>query len=167
MNKTRLFSYQDVASRLRYDPESGSFFRVKTTRRDRKAGDLVAGHVNNVGYVVINLFQRPMLAHRLAYLLMTGHWPKDQIDHINRDRTDNRWSNLRPATLAQNNANAVKSAIRQLPVGVTRIAGSRRYKAEISVKGRTVYLGSFERPDEASQAYSEAKVKFHGPFGPQ
>lgn len=166
MNKTAALSFSDYSVVLRYDPDTGRFFRLKDGPGGRKTGDEVQGTVNSTGYVVLNFFRRPALAHRIAWLLMTGDWPVNQIDHINRSRTDNRWANLRPATIAQNNANAVKTRPRQLPTGVKQHPRDKLFYATISVKNKDVHLGCFRCPEEAHSAYLVAKEKFHGPFSP-
>ena len=90
-----------TAARLRkmlhYDPETGVFTRLWTGN--------VTGCPDAKGYLRIAADGRSYRAHRLAVLYMTGAWPSEQIDHINQVRTDNRWSNLRPATNGENGAN--------------------------------------------------------------
>ena len=124
------------------------------------------GTVNSAGYIVVSLLGRPVLAHRIAFMLMNGKWPNSQIDHINRVRVDNRWANLREATLAQNNVNATRSIKRDLPTGVSRTRGSSRFSATISINGRNKHLGSFPTAQAASAAYKAAKLKLHGEFSP-
>jgi hypothetical protein len=77
---------------LSYDPKTGMFtWRIRSARRVH-IGD-VAGGVNGRGYLTIRVDGRQYLAHRLAFLHMTGSWPKkEHIDHINMDRADNRWA---------------------------------------------------------------------------
>ena len=66
-------------------------------------GGKPTGWVCANGYVYVTTpFGKKVLAHRLAWLLHTGHWPTDDIDHINRDRKDNRICNLRVLTRSQN-----------------------------------------------------------------
>jgi hypothetical protein len=91
-----------TAERLRelldYDPETGVFTRRITTGRNRrwKAGDKVSGRPSaTTGYLGIGIGKRRYAAHRLAWLWMTGEWPKNLMDHRDCDRTNNRWVNLR------------------------------------------------------------------------
>lgn len=167
MNKTAALSFIDYSFVLRYDPTAGRFFRLKNGRAGRKIGDEVLGTVNSSGYIVLNFFRRPVLAHRIAWLLMTGAWPPDQIDHVNRIRTDNRWENLRSATLAQNNANVIKKGRhRSLPMGVKQNPRDKLFYATISVANKDTHLGCFRTSEQAHSAYLSAKEKFHGPFNP-
>jgi hypothetical protein len=97
-----------TAERLRelfnYDPGTGVFTRRVRTANCVKVGD-VTGHRQTAGYIQISVDRRPRLAHRIAWCMMTGESPKTQIDHINLDKADNRWCNLREATQSQNFAN--------------------------------------------------------------
>ena len=86
---------------LSYNRTTGLFLRK------RKDGSWTpTGGVNaSIGYRVIGIGHRPYLAHRLAFVLMTGAWPADTVDHINGDRTDNRWANLRDVPMRVNAEN--------------------------------------------------------------
>ena len=77
---------------LRYDPETGEFHSLPRQGWRRKCGSM------SKGYLRIKIDGHSYLAHRLAWLWMTGEWPDDEVDHRNRIKTDNRWSNYRPAT---------------------------------------------------------------------
>src|ERR1700719_1662744 len=89
---------------LSYDPETGVFRWLVRKRQNVKAGD-VAGSFDGCGYCKISIDRRAYKAHRLAWLYMTGEWPPAEIDHINMNRADNRFANLRLATRHQNMAN--------------------------------------------------------------
>jgi hypothetical protein len=99
-----------TAERLReilgYDPETGLFTRLVRTGRIR-AGE-VAGTAHSRGYRSIVIDGRVYLSHRLAWLYVHGEWPPEQIDHINRNRADNRLVNLRAAKQSQNNVRAAE-----------------------------------------------------------
>ncbi len=97
--KNPLPSIDELRADFRYDPESGQI----TGPKGRTIGTAFVK-----GYVMVSL-KTPtghmnMTAHRLAFALMTGQWP-NIVDHINRDRSDNRWSNLRDVTQRENAKN--------------------------------------------------------------
>jgi hypothetical protein len=154
------------AARLRelvvYDPETGVM-----TRRVKvgcaSAGALF-GTSSRRGYLIGSLGNRLYSVHRLAWLYMTGNWPCGEVDHINGNRADNRWSNLRDVSKAENMQN-VKSARRDnlatglLVVGFDKRDG--RYRAKIGVDGKQKYLGSFATAEEAHEAYLSAKRQLH------
>jgi HNH endonuclease len=88
-----------VRELLDYDPNSG-IFRWRVCRGPVKTGD-IADNVDSHGYVRIEINGRSYKARRLAFLIMRGRWPADEIDHINRNPVDNRWCNLREASHAE------------------------------------------------------------------
>lgn len=150
---------------LDYSPETGVFvWRVDRSPR-HKAG-MEAGSLNTKGYVQIMIDQRNYLAHRLAWLYMTGLWPDDQVDHINHDKTDNRWSNLRPANDSQNQQNKPptrRSGSSGL-LGVTWSKAAGKWASQIKIEGRRIHLGLHETKEAAHQAYVNAKRELH-PYG--
>lgn len=149
---------------LSYDPETG-VFRWRVARGGMRAGD-VAGSTIGAGYVYISIDDHPYLAHQLAWLLMTGEWPQTTVDHRDRDKTNNRWSNLRPATKGQQlmNRTAPKnntSGVR----GVTWDAARQRWKAFISVNHRQIDLGRHRDKEAAIAARAAAEREHFGEFG--
>lgn len=93
---------------LDYDPASGVFTRKVSKSSNAQVGQ-VAGSVDKRGYIVIRIDGELYKAHRLAHLYMTGEFPPDQIDHINRIKSDNRWKNLRLANGSQNQMNSTRN----------------------------------------------------------
>lgn len=152
---------------LEYDPETGVFrWRVAAGRWGRIPAGTVAGSVSKVhGYIHIHLDGVVQNAHRLAWLYTTGEWPKDQIDHVNRDRADNRFCNLREATTAQNmeNKRRYRSNTSGHP-GVHWRSFCGLWQARIGIAGKRVSLGHWPTVEEAAAAYVAAKAQMH-PFG--
>jgi hypothetical protein len=142
---------------VNYDADTG-LFTWKTTRRGCKVGNRV-GCVAKNGYIVIRLDDALYLAHRLAWLYVYGSWPKEQIDHINRTRGDNRLSNLREVSNAENAQNKRTKANKSGFAGVRR--ENSKWLAEIKVKYKLIRIGLFASPEEAHQAYINAKRKYH------
>lgn len=151
---------------LDYDPDTG----VLTWRTDRRggayAGD-VAGSlkptVQGQRYLTVMIDGRRYLAHRIAWLIQTGSFPEHQIDHVNMDGTDNRWSNLRKATGSQNQAN--RRAPRSNTTGYKGVVRSgQRFCAQVYANGKRYHLGTFDTLEEAHQAYKEGVTKHHGKF---
>lgn len=106
------------------------------------------------------------LAHRLAWLYSYGKWPVNTIDHINGDGLDNRVINLRDVTPEINHQNHYRrsSTRKGLPVGVGATKGRKHgaYTAKFTIRGKQIYLGRFDTPAEASDAYQEAKDQHLG-----
>jgi hypothetical protein len=123
----------------------------------------VAGGPDAYGYVQISLAGKRWKAHRLAFLYMTGFVPSSDVDHINRDKADNRWANLRPAGRAQNMANM--GARRTSKSGIRGVCYTTRgWKAQIKVAGRNRHIGYFGSAEAAGAAYSRAAAEAFGEF---
>ena len=119
------------------------------------------------GYIYLEVDGKPYMAHRLAWFYMTGIMPGKQIDHINRNKIDNRFENLREATHGQNRANSKNNNPNGLK-GVRRLPwmkdGTKCWQAKITHEKKQIYLGCFHTKEEAHQAYCKAAKKLHGDF---
>lgn len=91
----------DVLNNYEYDPETGEIFK-KLKKSLKKIG-----FIDSRGYISITHKGIMIKAHRLAYALYYGEWPKNELDHVNRIKTDNRISNIRDANRYVNNQNRV------------------------------------------------------------
>lgn len=148
---------------LSYDPQTGEFkWAVAPGRGAVRVGD-IAGRKSNNGYRQIGLGGRIYLAHRLAWLVVYGEWPKCQIDHINGIKDDNRISNLRDVTIAQNSHAIFKPQPNNRTGfrGVTFNKWIGKFHAKITKAGKTLFLGYFRTAEEASAAYLSAKQQIH------
>ena len=150
---------------LHYEPETGVF----TWRVSRQGGSATvgkeAGGESVFGYVSIKIDGRRYFAHRLAFLYILGRFPEEQVDHINRDRSDNRWKNLREATASENQRNVSSWSTNTSGYkGVTFIARLSKYQAQIRHNSKYIYLGIFDCPQEAASAYNAAARELHGDF---
>lgn len=151
---------------ISYEPETGHFRRLKAIGNRFKVGE-IAGTVNQQGYVRIMMFGMGFQAHRLAFYFMTGELPNDdlEVDHINGDRSDNKWENLRLVTHAVNmqNSRTPKHNTSGHP-GVRYVKANQKWAARISVNGRMLQLGEYAEKQDAIESYLEAKRKMHEGF---
>jgi hypothetical protein len=131
-----------------------------------KYAGCVAGCVHGSGYLQIKIDYRSYRAHRLAWVFQTGTWPKDQIDHINLDKADNRFCNLREATPPQQGANrCTQSNNKSGWKGVAWDKRKRKWQVAIRNGGKhPVHLGYFDKPQHAAAVYHAAALWFKGPF---
>ena len=151
----------DIKRELIYDPDTGVFTN-RIHRHTRSKLGAKAGYENTIGYLIIQVAGFKFQAHRLAWLYMTGKWPENQIDHINRKRNDNRFSNLRDATASQNIQNSSDSTKNTSGVrGVTWSKHCNKWQAQIFVLGKCKYLGLFDSKEEAAAVRKAAVEKFH------
>jgi len=150
---------------LHYDPETGLWvWLVDANRRWAKAGS-IAGKLCK-GAIIITFKGRGYFAHRLAFLYMTGKWPKDEVDHRDLDASNNRWKNLREATHAQNMRNVrLKSNVTGFKgVYVYKHKGGKKFFSQIMFEGVVHWLGIYDTSGEASLAYTKAAQELHGDF---
>lgn len=164
-----------------YSPDSGAFVFLprpeqmfKTYRAwsifQKKSLGKVAGWRNALGYWTINVDGKPQLAHRMAWLWMTGEMPADEVDHINGDRSDNRFANLRSVTKVENCHN--QSLHHANKTGVSGVMWDKRrgaWRAEIKSNDRVIYLGQFKTIEEAAAARKGAMkaLGWHSGHGKQ
>ena len=155
----KTFPAAAVLPRFTYDPATGFIF----SRLGRRVGAR-----DEEGYVRVAFkFSGKLVkfrAHRLAWLAMRGEWPLLDIDHINGDRQDNRWQNLREAsraTNAENQRKAKRGTISGL-LGVSFAKDTGRWAAQIQVQGKNKNLGRrFPTAEAAHAAYLQAKRQLH------
>lgn len=154
----------DVRRRFIYDPETGVFRHRMDNLPGGKAGQL-AGSVNRDGYVNMSIGRKSIHAHRLAWLYVFGSLPNGMLDHIDGNRSNNRLSNLRLVTPAQNAFN--KSACQRNKCGVKGVSwskGRRAWIAQIGIGYWRKNLGAFDTIAEASAAYTAAAEQFFGEY---
>jgi hypothetical protein len=108
---------------------------------------------------------RRVYAHRVAWASMTGAWPKRQVDHINSDRADNRWENLRAANPSENGGNqGIRKNNTSGAKGVSWYKRDSVWTAHIKFNFKKIHLGRFRRLEDAAEAYRAAAVKYFGEF---
>lgn len=145
---------------LHYSPETGVFTRLHGLGKGGAAGSVSCVH----GYMNISIGGKLYRAHRLAWLYMTGAWPKGEIDHLNGKKADNRWENLRDVSHVINMQNQRFAHCKNKSSGILGVSldpRRNRWSSRICVRGRTFFLGYFNTPDEAQAAYLNAKRSMH------
>jgi hypothetical protein len=148
---------------LHYDPDTGVFTRLKGWGKKSPAGKKL-GSIDAAGYVVFSIEGVQDYGHRFAWLYMTGEWPASKIDHENQNRSDNRWSNIRAATQAENLRNRGKNKNNTSGFKGVSIAPHGRWRATIRVSGKQIHLGHYSTKEEAAVAYANGARRHHGAF---
>ena len=165
------FTANELRGALDYDPDTGVFtWKVRPGWRwNKRHGGKRAGYANSKGiahrhpYWMIWFKGTNRKAHQLAWYWMTGDWPPASIDHIDGDGLNNRWDNLRLATVAQNAANAIMYSTNTVGLkGVSRHKCG--YQARIGINGRVKALGVRKTAEEAHELYKQAARNHFGEF---
>ncbi len=163
--KQALLTAEYLRSLLSYNQETGEFYWREP--KPHRIMNKPLGKNNGTGYLQIGFHKdgEPLrfLAHRLAWLYVYGIWPEKGIDHIDHNRSNNRISNLREASIAQNNRNRsgkrsrkkIKNYTSQF-IGVCWHKASKKWHAQINRDGKRCSLGTFDSEIEAAVVYNRA-----------
>lgn len=183
MAKRELPSPEMLRQLLRYEPETGKLFWKERGIEWFKDGSKSAAHncavwnsryadqeamiaISSNGYRVGAIMDHKYLAHRIIMAMQFGEWPTQEVDHINRDKLDNRLQNLRLASRSENarNTRAHNDSASGLK-GVMWHPSRSKWRAKIMVHGKAVCLGLFATRHQAFDAYCRASAELHGDFG--
>jgi len=163
---------------LRYEPETGKLFWLPRTPdlfdckpenaasickawNSKNAGKEAFVYVHPLGYPWGSIFGRALAAHRAIWCLVYGHWP-EEIDHVNRQRADNRLSNLREVSHKENCRNfPLRRDSKWGRTGVSWIESCRKWQALITVDGKSIALGYHKSYKAACKARDRAE-RLHG-----
>lgn len=148
----------EIIARLVYSPETGKVTRFHDGRE--------LCNVAKNGYLRGRVLGELHYVHRLAVLCMTGSWPSADVDHIDGDRANNRWANLRSASRAENLQN--RSLVTRAASGVRNVypAPNGRWQVKVMVDGRSKSFGYFDLLTDAAEAAKGAKAQLHR-FNPE
>lgn len=155
-----------VRALLDYDPETGAFtWKARETMLGQDPAKVAAWNtaragkpagVRTHGYIKIAVFDRRYYAHRLAWLHVTGEWPKDIIDHIDCNGENNAFSNLRDVTKVENGRNQRNARKSKSGVPGVYFTNYGKYRSQRKIGDRIVHLGVFNSAEEARAAFLAA-----------
>jgi hypothetical protein len=149
---------EECRKQLSYDPETGQFDGRSPYKVIKK----------NKTYLKVYILGKRVYAHRLAYALHTGEWPKGEIDHINGDSTDNRFCNLRDVDRLENCRNVgLQPGSRSGIMGVNWHEKGKKWRARVKSGGKEFYLGLFDSKGAAESAViaKREELGFHDNHG--
>jgi hypothetical protein len=147
---------------LHYNPETGVFTRKITKSAKIKVGSIAGGVSKNSGYRLIMVDGKLYRANRLAWLYMEGYFPEYEVDHENNIRHDDRWCNLRHVTHQCNMKNQkFRSNNTSGITGVSWDSKNRKWRASISVDGKTTNLGRYADFEKAVINRYKAEIKYN------
>lgn len=152
-----------VKELLHYDPDTGVFTWIKKlTPLSRILIGSIAGSINGNGYRHICIQGKTYKAHRLAWLYVFGKFPNNLLDHINRNRSDNRLRNLREVGYSENNQNHEISKRNTSGItGVYWYKPSQKWCAKISSNNKLKHIGYFATIEEAIAARKAAEKEIY------
>ena len=155
-------------SHLNYNPDTGQFTWIKN-KRSHLVGK-IAGIIHkrikyvNISFRIAGKF-KSYLAHRLAWFMTFGEWPKNEVDHLNGIKHDNRICNLKDKTKRENLSNQHKHRNGHL-VGTCFLEHTQKWMAQITINKKRIYLGSFNTELEAHEVYKNKLSEIiHKPKG--
>lgn len=170
-------THRDFEELIRYWPSGGVFYwreRPSKYFSCDKACEVwnahwsgkPAGAIDTKGYISITIGKKTTRAHRLAYFLIHGEWPKVSMDHINGIKTDNRWVNLRHATRSENQRNQKRLSTNtsgHKGVVFDKTNGTWYFQMRQNDGSRFTKTG-FKTKEEAVAACRIMREKLHGQF---
>lgn len=145
---------------LHYEASTGHFYWLIGNRKGHRAGNFS----KQDGYIRIQIDNKNCLAHILVWIYIKGKRPTSFLDHINTIGRDNRLSNLRLATLSQNAANSHAYYNNRSGYKGVILQKNGQYSAQIKKNNKSYYLGWFDNPIDAQNAYLEKAKELHGEY---
>lgn len=149
-----MISQQYLKENFKYCESSGHMYRLNGQK---------IGWITNRGYVRTEVIGKAYMVHRLIWLYVNGCFPELEIDHINGDKSDNRYVNLRLATRTENMMNMKKPA--HNTSGFKGVSWHKnKWEVYIKLNKKQTYVGSSKDPKVAYAMYCEAATKYYGQF---
>ena len=145
---------KEVRRLYTYEPETGKLICNTDRRKMPKGSDPCRNHAR--GYLMVKVGDKYILAHRVIWAIHYGEQPPTEIDHKNRNKRDNRISNLRGATRSENVRNSMGKGYSVMRNG--------RYQAAVKLNGKRIAIGTYDTPEEAHAAYINKKKELHSSF---
>ena len=157
-------SLQDELHRLfEYFPDGSIRRRISVNNHGALAGCL-CGCPNKGGYLRTTFDGKLRYNHHIIWAMHRGSWPV-MLDHINRNRQDNRIENLRECTPSQNAFNQKLQTNNTTGIkGVTWRKDRQKYRARCVVQNAEIFIGHFDTIEEAKKAIQEHRIVLHGEF---
>jgi len=150
LNLTR----EEVLNLYTYNPDTGEL--------KRSCGTVKGQYTAKNNYIRVRYRGKSCAAHKLIWFYMTGSWPDRDIDHIDHDRSNNRWSNLRLVSRTENMRNAsLSKANKSGFTGVSWCKQQNQWHAQVMVNGKSIKLGRFDKLGDAIEARKAANVKYN------
>ena len=142
--------------------EDGRLLYIRKPRGRANIGDPMGTPQPN-GYSQVMISRKRYYLHQLVYLYHHGYIPRE-IDHADRDKSNNRIENLRESNRSQNMWNKDIGSSASGYRGVIYLADRDRWKAYINHDGKQIHIGHFKDKHSAARAYNEKAVELRGEY---
>ena len=157
--------YEELWRIFHYDPETGLLTSKIPRANNREKVGSVVGTPNSSGFLEVGIGYTRYKQHRLIWKMMTGDDPGEMIiDHIDRDFTNNKWSNLRICTKLQNNHNRTVRKDSSTGHKNIQMTKNNTFAVRITSNKKTVFQKNFKTLSEAIEARDKALKKHHKEF---
>ena len=154
-----MINQQRLRELAHYCQQTGKFTHLQS--KGRKKAGMPAGSLRRDGYIYAMFDGHRAMAHQFAWLYVTGEWPTQEIDHMDGNKANNAFSNLRQVSRRANTENK-HTAKRTSTTGLLGVVRHRdKFVAKIVHAGKRTHLGVFETPEAAHEAYVQAKRELH------
>ena len=162
--KNKKLTHKKLKKILHYDPETGIFRWLVANAHRVKVGDVAGCVCKTSGYRIIIIYSKRYNASRLAFFYMEGYWPEYEVDHRDRIKHNDAWSNLRHVSRVCNMRNQKISCKNKSGVtGVCWNKGHNKWHAQIKVLQKQKSLGYFTNLKDAVKARWEAEKEYGWP----
>lgn len=160
-----ILTHERLKEYVYLDLNMGKFIRIKSNSNRSKV-NIKPGYIHKtLKYEIITIDNKKYYGHVLVWLYVTGKLPDKGIDHINGDKSDNRFENLRLSNQSQNSANSRTPKNNTSGFkGVCWHKKAKKWAARIKVNRQEIYLGLFKTKEEAAEAYNKAALEHFGEF---
>lgn len=151
-----------IKQNYRYDPHTGLLW-IKLSKYSR----VVGRSKSNSKHLQVGILGKMYSVHRIAWLLSYDSFPSCEIDHIDRNPTNNKLTNLREASHQENKFNRTKYSTNTSGFkGVVWVKDKKKWRAGICLNSKFIFIGYFSSPEEASKAYEVKASELFGKFSP-
>lgn len=155
---------EELRRLLSYDSGTGALTWVACPKFKGAPGG-IAGTGSKLGYLMVGIDRKYYGAHRIIWKMVTGEEPPAMIDHIDGDKANNRWANLRSADNGRNKQNTGMYRNNSSGVkGVCWDAAHKKWRAYISINGTQHKLGRFKNIEQAAAVVASERIRLHGAF---
>lgn len=146
---------------LHYDPDTGIWNWLRKNGTKRPQAGNISNQGRSAGYRRITIDGKSYYSSHLVYLYMTGEFPTGEVDHIDRNRNNDKWNNLRITNHIKNCQNrGIRNDNTSGCSGVSYNRQSKKWKADITVDNKRIYLGKFQTLQEAIEARTFAEKTY-------